>query len=598
MMRTKNILQLAENRILVEQLRLLMFNIGSTVFPVVLVSILMLWTLFNDSNASNLRIWCAAVILSHLNCYRYARRYLSSSVPHVQARRIVWMLMFMLCVDGALWGSLTWITLGTSTLAGSILVVSSIAAMAGGAASSLSPVLPVYVAYVIPELAVMASKIWSLGDPAFHALGVAGVLYVFALLGQARNSSRAARSAIELRFENTVLVNELRAETAIAEHAKQEAEQANAAKSKFLAAASHDLRQPIHALGLFLGVLALSELCTEQREILANAKAASKASSEMLNTLLDFSRIEAGVIDPQVKAFRLQPLLNKIEREFESQADSKGIAYRSRESDVVVQSDPMLVELILRNLVSNAIRYTLRGGLLVSCREQKGHAVLEVWDTGIGIAPEYQQSIFREFHQLGNPERDQRKGLGLGLAIVDGLARTLGHQLTLVSIPERGSVFRIFLPIASDTLPIVNIPAILRSTQLLKANVLVIDDDENVRIGMRHLLRGWGCECETAEFIEDALALASAHAPDLVISDYRLREQRTGLEAIDAVRELLGSTLPALLITGDTAPDRLREAQSSGIPVLHKPVTPSLLYQSIVTVLANPTKQSDSLFHS
>jgi CheY-like chemotaxis protein len=224
--------------------------------------------------------------------------------------------------------------------------------------------------------------------------------------------------------------------------------------------------------------------------------------------------------------------------------------------------------------------------------------VLEVWDTGIGIAPEYQQSIFREFHQLGNPERDQRKGLGLGLAIVDGLARTLGHQLTLVSIPERGSVFRIFLPIASDTLPIVNIPAILRSTQLLKANVLVIDDDENVRIGMRHLLRGWGCECETAEFIEDALALASAHAPDLVISDYRLREQRTGLEAIDAVRELLGSTLPALLITGDTAPDRLREAQSSGIPVLHKPVTPSLLYQSIVTVLANPTKQSDSLFHS
>ena len=591
-MRVKNILRFAESRVLVEQLRLLMLNIRSTTFPVVLVSILMLWILFNDSNASTLRLWCAAVILSHLNCYRYAHRHLSSGIQLLQTHRIAWLLMLMFAVDGTLWGLLTWVALDTATSAGSILVVSSIAAMAGGGASSLSPVLPVYIAYVIPELAVMASKMWSLGDPAFNALGIAGILYISALLGQARNNARATHSAIELRFENSALVEKLRAEMALAKQARQEAEQANTAKSKFLAAASHDLRQPIHALGLFLGILARSELDIGQCEVLANAQAASKASSEMLNTLLDFSRIEAGVINPQVQAFRLQPLLNKIEREFESQADVKGIAYRSRETGLVVQSDPMLVELILRNLVSNAIRYTVRGGLLVSCRKRDNHAVLEVWDTGIGIATEHQQTIFREFHQLGNPERDQRKGLGLGLAITDGLARTLEHKLTLVSIPQRGSVFRISLPIATGALPVADTPKMHNSTQLLNVRVLVIDDDEKVRVGMIHLLRDWGCRCEAAECIEEALALASAHAPDLAISDYRLREQRTGLEAIAALRELLGNTLPALLITGDTAPERLREAQTSGIPVLHKPVTPSLLYQSMVMVLESQTKQS------
>ncbi len=367
--------------------------------------------------------------------------------------------------------------------------------------------------------------------------------------------------------------------------AKQQAESANLAKSRFLAAASHDLRQPIHAQGLFLGVLARTELNAYQREVLANANAASRSSVEMLNTLLDFSRIEAGVIKPNVQAFYMQPLLNKIEREFEQQADAKGLAYRSRETALAVQSDPMLVELILRNLVSNAIRYTVRGGLLVTCRKRGEHAVLEVWDTGIGITPEHQQEVFREFHQLGNPERDRQKGLGLGLSIADGLARTLGHELTLFSTPQRGSVFRLTLPIAGEA-PAAAHGQALHKIQTLSARVLVIDDDEAVRIGMHHLLRNWGCQCETAESIEEALALARIHAPDVVISDYRLREQRTGLEAIAAMRKLLGDTLPALLLTGDTAPDRLRETQASGIALLHKPVSPGQLYRGLATAIA------------
>ena len=307
----------------------------------------------------------------------------------------------------------------------------------------------------------------------------------------------------------------------------------------------------------------------------------------MLNSLLDFSRIEAGVVKPQVQPFRLQPLLNKIEVELAAQADGKGIVYRSRETGAVVASDAALVELILRNLVTNAIRYTARGGVLVGCRRRGAAVVIEVWDTGIGIAPEHQAEVFREFHQLGNPERDRNKGLGLGLAIASGLAAALGHKLTLASRPRRGSVFRLTVPLSREV-PLPE-PATRSGgkARLLKLRVLVIDDDEIVRAGMAHLLRDWGAVCDAAGTIDEALALARAHAPDLVLSDYRLREQRTGAEAIAAVRGLLApQEVPALLVTGDTAPERLREAEASGVPLLHKPVAPADLYRAILRVIA------------
>lgn len=405
-------------------------------------------------------------------------------------------------------------------------------------------------------------------------------------------SSGINEMAAKLQLESASLQQQVEERTAqatqarhVAEQAQLEAERANTAKSKFLAAASHDLRQPIHAQGLFLDVLSHTELSEYQRELLSCARAASKASGEMLNTLLDFSRIEAGVVKPHMQPFSLQPLFNKIEGEFAPQADAKGLVYRSRETHLAVHSDPILVELILRNLVSNAIRYCERGGVLVACRQRGLDAVLEVWDTGIGIEASHQKEVFREFHQLGNPERDSRKGLGLGLAISDGLARTLGHRLSLASTPGRGSVFRLELPVAPAIVHAKGSAAANRTTEKLNARILVIDDDETVRAAMLHLLRDWGCECEIAETIEEALKLAYAHAPDVVISDYRLRGQRTGAEAIAALRALLGDSLPALLITGDTAPDRLREAQASGIPLLHKPVSPGQLHSGLLQVV-------------
>jgi signal transduction histidine kinase/CheY-like chemotaxis protein len=451
--------------------------------------------------------------------------------------------------------------------------------------SLLSPVLPIFLALVAAEIAVAVSKVFLLGDPTYNALGLAGLLYIFILMAQAHNSSRAARAAIVLGLENIELLEKLRQESSIAQQARQLAEQANTAKSKFLAAASHDLRQPIHAQGLFLDILSRSGLNPLQQQSLDCAIAAGHASAEMLNTMLDFSRIEAGVVQPQVVSFRLQPLLNKIEREFAQQADAKGLAYRSRETELAADSDPALIELVLRNLVSNAIRYTDSGGLLVACRQREGHVVLEVWDTGIGIEPAHQREVFREFHQLGNPERDRRKGLGLGLSIVEGLARTLNHPLVLESTPGRGSVFRLTLPLSTGVCVDNSVVPTQSKEQLRHVREFVVDDDEAVRIGTLHLLRDWGCVGEAAESIEEALVLAGLQAPDVVISDYRLRDQRTGLEAIAALRSVLGQGLPALLITGDTAPDRLREALSSNIPLLHKPVSPDQLYRGLEAVL-------------
>lgn len=585
-MNIKKLLRLAEDRILIEQLRLLLTNFGSSAVPVFMLATLILWALSNDGNKIYLTMWWGLVIASEIYSYRMSRHYLEIGLPNDKIDFIVKNLILVNIVDGVLWGSLAWIALDSTGLAGSILLISVMGGVAAAALPLLSPVLPAFIIFITLELTLVVVKLWMTNDPAYTPLSIAIVVYLVTLLLQSFNSARAARAAIELRFENTQLLNQLRVEKKNAEFSQRKAELSNKAKSKFLAAASHDLRQPIHAQGLFLEALSLTSLTPHQSELLNHSRAASEATGELLNALLDFSRIEAGVIEPQMQPMLLQPLLHKIENELAPQADTKNIVYRSRETQFAIRSDPMLLELILRNLVSNAIRYTQRGGVFIGCRQRGSTVMIEVWDTGIGIPPEHQQEIFQEFHQLGNPERDRNKGLGLGLAIASGLARTLGHRLGVSSTPQHGSVFRLTVPIAIAP-TIRKSPLALSKTHLIGVRVLVIDDDEVVRTGMLPLLCNWGCECVAAESIEQALALSATQVPDVIISDYRLREQRTGVEAILALRAFAKYKLPALLITGDTSPERLREATGSGIPLLHKPVSTRELYKKLVEVLGD-----------
>lgn len=581
-------MQAPENapRILVEQLRLLLGNVGNSVIPAYLLAVLMALGLDQPDKHEQLWLWCLGVIASKTVCFWHARVALRSRMHESERFNLYSEVMLLNIVDAVAWACLSWVALDSANMVEFMLINSVLAGIAGSSMSLLSPVWPVFVSFIGVEFLMVAYKFWQLGDPRYNILTLALVLYFFSLSLQARNSARAALAAIRLRFENIELLARLREETQKAVEAHQEAVDANLAKSKFLAAASHDLRQPIHALGLFLAVLEGSRLQPEQAQVLASAKSVNEASSEMLNTLLDFSRIEAGVVEVQTSTFAVQTLLHKLENEFAPQAEAKQLFYRSRESQARVHSDPGLVELILRNLISNAIRYTERGGVLVACRRRGAMLSIEVRDTGIGIQPSQHKEIFREFHQLGNSERDRRKGLGLGLAIVDGLSRSLGHRITLDSTPGRGSVFRLLLPLATDHTPGTSIATVAALAPIHRQlRLLVLEDDESVRLGMCQLLRQFGWDCMAAETVEEALALVAQQAPDLFISDYRLRGHMTGVDAIAAVRERLGQKLPALLITGDTDPERLRDAHASKVQLLHKPVDPHQLYRAILSEL-------------
>jgi len=567
-----------QQRVLAEQLELALGNTSRASWLLLLGAPMATAALYNESNA-RLFVWCAGIMLLALVIGYLARRQLATGIEpnnvDVLIRRLVWAST----LTGVSLGLLPWTTFDPTNVANTTFIVSATAALAALGMVTLTAISPAFVAYIIPQTLGLLVRQCSLHNFTFLLMGLAGVLYAAGLAVIARNGERSLRSTIMLRFENTELVEKL-------EREKAHAEQADQAKSRFLAAASHDLRQPIHAQGLYMDLLDHSRLSAHQHDLLRRIQDTWRASTEMLDTLLDFSRVEAGVVEPQRSAFHLQPLLAKLEGEFGPQADGKHLIFRARETVLAVESDPGLLELILRNLLSNAIRYTEQGGLLIGCRRRATHVWIDIWDTGIGMSPEQQENVFLEFYQVGNSERDRRKGLGLGLAITRGLAGALGHPLSLSSRQGRGSVFRLELPLADGTILTDRIEQEPAHMEPLGLRVLLVDDDETVLAGMRELFQQqWNCDCRTAESIEQAVSATERWFPELLVCDYRLRRQETGEELIRLLRDGLGYDLPAILITGDTAPQRLREANASGIPLLHKPVSAAQLYQRIATLM-------------
>lgn len=384
-------------------------------------------------------------------------------------------------------------------------------------------------------------------------------------------------------------------ETAL-ETAKRIAEQANAAKTRFLASASHDLRQPIHALGLLFGSLAERVRDEEARRLLVPIDNAIEAVDSMLNSLLDISKLDAGVMQPHLQAVDLAALLARLDGTFQPLAQSSGNRLRIRTAEVAVRTDPAMLQRILDNLVANALRYTRCGRVLVGVRRLGGAVRIDVCDSGIGIPAASLEEVFVEFHQLGNPERDQKQGLGLGLAIVRRLCTLLGHALAVKSVPGRGSRFSVTLPLAGERPASTEAQAtpFELGLELQGRRVLVLDDDAAVRVAMRSMLERWGCEVSTAASHEEAEALFAqpARLPELLIVDYRLRQHASGIESVARLHALCGRAVPALVITGDTAPERLREAQRSGYPLLHKPVKPAKLRTAMRQLLQPPGEPS------
>jgi signal transduction histidine kinase/DNA-binding NarL/FixJ family response regulator len=363
----------------------------------------------------------------------------------------------------------------------------------------------------------------------------------------------------------------------------------NQAKSRFLAAASHDLRQPLHALNLFIAQLSAEKDQAERDRLVGRMHAAVTAMNELFSALLDISKLDAGVLVPSISEFPVNHLLSRIETTFAVPAREKGLRLRVIASNAWLRSDIILLERILLNLVSNAVRYTDRGGIVIGCRHRGDRLRIDVCDTGIGVPEDQRQSIFREFYRLAGPDGDRRGSLGLGLAIVDRLCGLLDHPLELASTVGRGSRFSVSVPSVPAQLVHAEAKELPRSMLdgVHHNVVLVIDDDPLVREGMQGLLQSWGYRVAAVDSEHAALSAVAAQGrrPDLIISDYRLAHGKTGFEAIERLLRACGAPVPAFLISGDTAPERLREASASGYHLLHKPVSPMTLRAMVSQLL-------------
>jgi signal transduction histidine kinase/CheY-like chemotaxis protein len=365
------------------------------------------------------------------------------------------------------------------------------------------------------------------------------------------------------------------------EERTRQLEAANQAKSRFIAAASHDLRQPLHALGLFVAQLHGKLRASERGQIVQRIEAALTAMNELFSALLDISKLDAGATTVNITVFPVAQLLAHAETTFTEAARQKGLAFRVMPSNAWVRSDFIMLEQIVFNLISNALRYSRRGGVLVGCRKRGDDLRIEVWDTGVGIAADQHDKIFGEFYRLGEPDRDRRAGLGLGLAIVDRMCGLLGHPIAVRSVVGKGSLFAVRVPRAPANKRAVEVSTVPRPQPGVSSGklVLVIDDDPLVLEGMGGIFRRWGCRVITADTDCKALEVASEqdHLPDLIISDYYLANGRTGVEIIEWLRDELSAQIPAFLISGDTDAAPLHEAKVRGFHLLHKPVDPMAL---------------------
>jgi len=377
------------------------------------------------------------------------------------------------------------------------------------------------------------------------------------------------------------------------------AERANGAKTRFLAAASHDLRQPMHALNMLFAALKHEDSNKSRDDLMQRIEITSQAMSGLLDSLLDISRMDAGGVKPQVETLELMPMLLNLRDTYESHAISKNIEFHVRPSRLWIQSDAMLLHRILGNLISNAIRYTPAGGrvmLAVRCRAR--HCLIQVRDNGPGIEAQHQQAIFEEFVQIHNPQRDRSLGLGLGLAIVQRLALLLRYPVALRSCPGRGATFQIQVPLAqalppphqkstSDPLGQGSSPEGAALITLAGYRILLVEDDTLVRESYELLLKLWGCEVSSHASAANALAWLRAHvwSPHIILADYRLSEGVDGLQLIRAARRQLSQATPAILVTGNTEEPALRLLTEDTIRVLFKPVKPYVLRATLHELL-------------
>jgi len=532
------------------------------------------------------------VRLAHYVRYRSAR---DSDTATLLAWRRSWRVLVLL--QGAMWPLAVWLFwgLGSAFHATALIVIANSYTMAS--VQLLAPQRTLFVIFTCVVLLPTIARVASDTSQPWHweLAAVLGLVFVVAmLLGRAYRG--ALGQAIGLKQRTEHLASQLRVEKAAADAARRSAEAANRAKTQFFAAASHDLRQPLHAMGLFAEALRQRAHDPEVISLVNSINQSVDALEGLFGELLDITRIDSGGVEVQPGAVSIKDLFARLRLTFEPTAFEKGLALSFHGEQRFAHTDGLLLERILRNLVSNAIRYSEDGGVLVACRPRGGKLILQVWDSGIGIGEASLPHIFEEFYQVQSQrplEPHQRKGMGLGLAIVKRLADLLAAPLTVRSRPGHGTVFTLEVPAGREPRGMVPVAASMATRlgiSLQGRCVVVVEDESAVREGLTLLLETWGA---TVDGFDDMAGLqhwltASVRpAPDLLIVDYRLPQGRTGIDALAALRaHWPGQTLPAIVVTGSSLGGHEDEAAKHDFHLLIKPVPPNKLRAMIAFKLA------------
>lgn len=526
-----------------------------------------------------LAIWAAAAWAINLVRTGLGLRLRRSPPTDEETRAFYPVFSLVMGVAAANWGALVFVTgLSTSPFVIGIVMLVILGMMSAGA-QTIAATPKVFYTSVALSCGPVAVHSLASGDPVLRGFSVMAVAHVLAMLASVRSNNAAARETVALRFEKQKLVAALTEQNQREAATREIAERANRQKSSFLAAASHDVRQPLHALGLFIDTLRSQPLSPESTRVVDAMAQAQMALASLHDGLLDVSRLDAGAVVARIRPVRARMVVDAIVLEARAPAEAKGLALRVSVADVTLETDPDLLIRVLRNLVANAISHTVAGRVLVAVRRRGGHALVQVWDTGIGIAEGERERIFDELYQVGNRARDREQGLGLGLSIVRRLVTLLGTEVEVRSTLGRGSVFQFTLPLTTQVADTDPSAAASAPPVPPGAVALVVDDDPLARKALAGTLERWGYEVITAggagEAVEHAAALPRL---DLLVTDLWLPDQ-SGFELCDAMRR---EGLRRVITTGDTDPRCKEESLARGARLLIKPVRASQLAEALM----------------
>ncbi|MDF1764103.1 MAG: hybrid sensor histidine kinase/response regulator [Oleibacter sp.] len=496
-------------------------------------------------------------------------------------------MLGVICL-GLIWGSAGLLFFDSTQPTKQLLLFSCIVGVTISGVSNSSVWLGSFLAFLLITNVPMTTMCFLEGSTEYTGLGASFTAYMFVAYMISKSSNKSYIKINELGIKNYQLAMNLQTQYQIS-HA------ANRAKTQFLASASHDLRQPVHSLALLIETLKSEAASDNAKDIISKMTTSVAAIDDLLVKLLDISKLDSGGIKIETSKFPLDPLITNIINECKPIAEKKGLIIENKNIEYYVESDMILLGNILRNFFTNAIKYTNKGSIKLTYEILKNDLIINISDTGIGIPESEFDNIFQEFVQLDNPERDRQKGLGLGLSICKRIADLLKHDLYMISSEGEGSVFSIVVPVVEQShLSNGGSPALTNHIASLSGvRVLVIEDDSMVLSSTEKLLMSWGVSVKGATDIDTAINLTQDDPKwlDIIISDYRLAKNENGSQAIKMVCATAQRTIPGLIITGDTAPECLKELSESGFEVIHKPVKPAFLRNVLNKFVKNNLQQ-------